>query len=100
MLELIGALILAISPWVLKLIMSGVKLAREFQVSEDRKPVLRFILAVLSFFVVILHTVLTGAEVPQTQIDAIYQASMVFIEWLLVWLSTTGLYLMTKKKGQ
>lgn len=100
MLELIGALILAISPFVLKLIMSLVKLAREFQISEDRKPVLRFILAVLSFFVVILHTVLTGAEVPQTQIDAIYQASMVFIEWLLVWLSTTGLYLMTKKKGQ
>lgn len=100
MIELIGVAMLAIAPWVLKGILNIVKVASTFRVSEDRKPVLRFLLAVLSFAIVVIHTILSGEPVPQTQIDIIVAATNVFIEWLLVWLSTTGLYLLTKKGSQ
>jgi hypothetical protein len=103
MIELIGVLMLAISPWILKGIMNIVKFANSFKVGvidEDRKPVLRFILAVLTFAVAIVHTMLTGEPVPQTAIDAAVAAVSVFAEWAFLWLSTTGLYLLSKNKAQ
>lgn len=98
MIELIGVLMLAISPWVLRGIMNIVKLAEVFQVAEDRKPILRFILAVLTFLVALTHAASSGEPVPQTAIEAFAAAANLFIEWGLLWLSTTGLYFLEKHR--
>lgn len=99
MIELIGVAMLAISPWVLRGVMNVVKSAEAFQVAEDRKPVLRFILAVLTFAVAVIHSMVSGEPVPGTAIDAAVAASTIFIEWGFLWLSTTGLYFLQKRGG-
>ena len=97
MIELIGVLMLAITPWLLKAITNLAKSATSIQVPENRTFYLRFLLASLSLAVAVLHANLGGTPVPEDAIEQFVEDLKVFVEAFILWLSTTGLYMLGKK---
>lgn len=100
MIELIGVLLLAIMPWLLRAITSFVKWATGLKYAPNKVFILRFILALLSFGVALLHSMIDGTPVPDTAIETFVEGLRVFLETGAFWLSTTGLYLLKKNKLQ
>lgn len=97
MIELIGALLLAITPWLLKVVTNGIKAISAIKYDPDKAYILRLFLAVLSLGVAVLHAILGGTEVPETASAQFVDAFKVFVEAFILWLSTTGLYMLGKK---
>lgn len=97
MIEIIGVLMLAITPWLLAAVTDAVKAISAIRYSPDKAFILRFALALLSVAAATLHAVLGGEPVPETAIAQFVDALTVFAEALVLWLSTTGLYMLTKR---
>ncbi len=97
MIELIGVIVLTVSPWFLKVMTNFAKRAESIRFEEDRKFLIRFALAVLSFIVAVVHAMLSGEPLPDGTVESFVDGVEVFVTAGLIWLATTGLYLFQKK---
>ena len=98
MIELTGALMLAITPWLLKTFTNAIKAITAIKLSQDKVFIVRFMLAVLTIAAATLKAMLSGDPVPETAIEQFVDAVTVFVEAGILWLSTTGLYELGRKR--
>ena len=97
MFELVGMLMLAATPWLLKVVTNAVKAISAIKYDPAKAFILRFILACLSIVVASLHAMLSGTPVPDDAISMFVDATKLFVEAFIFWLATTGLYKLGKK---
>lgn len=100
MIEIIGVFLLATTPWMLKQLTSLLDWVTKIEVPIERKFFLRFGLACLSLIMAVCHASLSGEAVPIDTATTFVEALTVFVEAFIIWLSTTGLYELGRKRGQ
>jgi len=85
-------IILALSPLVVALITQGVKKIRmkNFYANGWGKKVLRVVVAILSYGAIVGTALLTGGKIDPVTTET-------FVQTLLVFLSSTGVYYFAKK---
>ena len=92
--EIISAVLLALSPWIIKAITNLVKKAQTVKFSGGKVTIIRFVVAVLSFLTALGTSVLSGEELDGNVISTLAES-------LIVFLGATGAYFFEKlKKGQ
>ena len=87
------AILLALSPLLVVMLTQAVKQIRTIQLSVQRKIVVRFIVAVLSFATVLLGSTVDGVTVDQTVI-------VTFAETVFVFLGSQAVYFLGKRAAE
>lgn len=88
---IISSILLILSPFLIKGITNGVKKLQKVKLSSNKIFILRFVVAVLSFVTVAITSWVSGAPISNDIISA-------FAETVIVFLGSTGAYLLEKKK--
>lgn len=83
-------LLLALSPFLVALVTWGVKQFGTVAKSTGRTTILRFLVAAFSYFAIIGSAYLSGVDVDPASTET-------FVEALLVFLGSTGVYFFGKK---
>lgn len=85
-------LLVALSPFIIAMITSGVKRIEAIELSDARKHIIRFIVALFSFAAAVLTALLSGGEVDPMSIET-------FVNALVTFIAATGVYFLGKKKS-
>lgn len=85
--------LLALSPFVVFLVVGGIKKLQSIQLSTHHKAILRFVAGVLSFGAAVAVSISSGQPIDENVVE-------VFVNGLLAFLGSQGAFFLSKKPSQ